>query len=94
MESIVHAGEKAGCGEVAAIDTEIRSIIPLEDARDSLRAVSGRGTSLEAPVRELLDSYGKVLVVTDAEGAGCLAAFRLKKLGELAAGLLLIEVAK
>ena len=94
METIIGIAEKARCTEVAAIDTEVRTIVPLETAREALRSLTGHGTSLQGPIRELLETYARILVVTDNDGVGCLAGFSTKALDDPLPGLRLVEVAR
>jgi hypothetical protein len=66
---LAELAEKHASPSVAFIDTAVRHICEVENAAAFLRQTKcDEGTTLTGPLAELLEQYGKVVLVTDAEG--------------------------
>jgi hypothetical protein len=60
------------CGNAAVIDVGVRAVVPLDKLLETIMTVTGVGTSLAEPVKELLNTFKRVLVITDEEGLNSL----------------------
>jgi hypothetical protein len=60
------------CGSAALIDVRVRALMPLDKLSEALTSTHGTDTRLSEPVRELLGSFSRVLVVTDDDGLNSL----------------------
>jgi hypothetical protein len=53
------------CDHAALIDVSVRALMPLNRLPEALTSMNGVDTKLSDPIRALLDTFGRVLVVTD-----------------------------
>ena len=61
------------CAKAALIDVSVRAVVPLDKLPQAATSAHGAAsTSLGEPVQELLDTFRRVLVVTDNEGLNSL----------------------
>ena len=80
------------CGSAALIDVTVRVVVPLEKLNDAISSLSGGSTDLSGPIKELLKSFMRVLVVTDNEGLNSMKQLLNQKVLAQRSGLFAIEV--
>jgi hypothetical protein len=74
------------------IDTTVRAVVSLEKLFEALESTPTAGTSLSEPVRELLRSFARVLVITDVGGFYSLGQPLNQKIVLMRRGLIAVEV--
>jgi hypothetical protein len=80
------------CGSAALIDVTVRGVVPLEKLKDSISSLSGGSTNLCGPIKELLKSFTRVLVITDSDGLNSMKELENQKVLTQRSGLFVIEV--
>lgn len=92
FEAILRDLAGGAAGDIALIDTKIRTIIPLRDIAVTIEGITGDGTALSAPTAELLQKYKRVVVVTDADGARDLVGLSVRVIDSPQPELVLLDV--
>jgi hypothetical protein len=89
---IVREVADARCGNAALVDVGIRALVPLDELPEAITSARGSSTHLDAPVRELLGTFKRVLVVTDDDGVKSLKPLPNQKIISKRRGLVAVEV--
>jgi hypothetical protein len=79
------------CRNGALIDFEVRRFVPLDKLLDAINSAHGIGTDLDKPVRALLGTFKRALVITDDEGANTLKSSKQAVIWKHS-GLIAIEI--
>ena len=80
------------CEKAALVDEDIRDLVPLDELADALAAADGESTDLDEPVRALLGTFKRVLLLTDTDGANTLRHVPNQTVISRPSGLVAIEV--
>jgi hypothetical protein len=80
------------CANAALIDTQVRALVLVEKLAEAIATTCSGSTSLDGPVRELLSTFKRVLVVTDDDGVASLRGVANQRVISRRAGLVAIEV--
>jgi len=80
------------CGDAALIDVSILAFVPLENLAEAITSTHGSSTGLGEPIRELLRTFKRVVVITDDDGLNSLRQISNRTTISRRLGLLAIEV--
>jgi hypothetical protein len=80
------------CAKGALIDVGVRDVVPLDKLPEAITSAPGPSTSLGEPVRELLGTFKRVLVVTDDGGLDTLREMSHRRIISRRSGLIAVEV--
>lgn len=80
------------CGNAALIDVGVRAVVPLEKLPEAIMSADGGTTNLTDPVRKLLGTFKRVLVITDASGLDSLRQMSNQTIISTRPGLTAVEV--
>lgn len=80
------------CANAALIDTQVRALVLVEKLAEAIATTRGGSTSLGGPVKELLSTFGRVLMIRDDDGAAGLTGLANQKVISPRAGLVAIDV--
>jgi hypothetical protein len=80
------------CANAALIDVGVRAVVPLDKLPEAITSAHGASTDLGEPVRELLGTFKRVLVVTDDDGLNSLRQVSRQTIVSRRSGLIAVEV--
>lgn len=81
------------CEMAALIDIDVRTLVQLEELPTAIEAaIDGGSTDLDKPIRKLLTTFDRAIVVTDDEGANTLKPLSKQTTVLRQSGLVVLEV--
>jgi hypothetical protein len=80
------------CGNAALIDVGVRAVVPLDKLPEAILSADGGSTNLAGPVRELLGTFKRVLLITDASGLDSLRQVSKQTVLSTRSGLIAVEL--